>query len=202
MIPESALVAAESQVLPFVKNTVLWTTIESMEAFQKAPQRPHFKPLEQVKESSREGLAIGYMVTFCGVVERALGLRFDSPKSATDDILETTVDLEMHGFDVKVVRDRVNWLLSVKENEEKLEVESKKLNDEIAEHDHEKSKIGEEINEIKEQISKLQDKLSLAISATEKEDGEIALLRARIKENEESISKGRREFEDAVSSKL
>ncbi|KAL7149619.1 hypothetical protein ABFS83_05G053500 [Erythranthe nasuta] len=202
MIPESALVAAESQVLPFVKNTVLWTTIESMEAFQKAPQRPHFKPLEQVKESSREGLAIGYMVTFCGVVERALGLRFDSPKSATDDILETIVDLEMHGFDVKVVRDRVNWLLSVKDNEEKLEVESKKLNDEIAEHDREKSKIGEEINEIKEEISKLQDKLSRAVSATEKEDCEIALLRARIKENEESISKGRREFEDAVSSKL
>ncbi|KAL0420156.1 UNVERIFIED_CONTAM: DUF724 domain-containing protein 5 [Sesamum radiatum] len=201
-VDEGSIVPCEQQSLPFVKNTVLWKTIESMEVFQRIPQRPHFKPLENFRESSREGLAIGYMVTFSSVVEKTSRLQVSDPKSITDDILETLADLERQGFDVRTVRERVAELLSVKDKQEKLVDEVDKLNNQILEHNREKSRIDEEIGEINEHIGKLQKKLSLAESAKEKEDDEIASLLARLKETEESIYKVGRDFEGIAASRL
>ncbi|KAJ9553712.1 hypothetical protein OSB04_017757 [Centaurea solstitialis] len=108
--------------LPFVRSTPLWETLESMEAFIKLPQKPHFRPLlEGVKESAREGLAIGSMVTFSSVVEKTCGLRFDDERSRIEDCLETLVELERHGFEVEVIRDRLTRLLLIKDKEEELE---------------------------------------------------------------------------------
>ncbi|KAI3449368.1 hypothetical protein Pfo_006033 [Paulownia fortunei] len=202
LVDKGFIVPSEQQSLPFMKNTVLWKTIESMEVFRRIPQRPHFQPLEHFKESSREGLAIGYMVTFSSVVEKTSRLQFNDPKSITDDILETLADLERHGFDVRVVQDRVNELLAVKDKEEKLVDEVKELNNQILEHNREKNRIEEEIREINEHIRKLQEKLSLADSAKEKEDDEIASLLARLKETEENVKNVRCDFEGIVSSIL
>lgn len=201
-VDEGSIVPCEQQSLPFVKNTVLWKTIESMEVFQRIPQRPHFQPLENFRESSREGLAIGYMVTFSSVVEKTSRLQVNDPKSITDDILETLADLERQGFDVRAVRERVAELLSVKDKQERLVDEVDKLNNQILEHNREKSRIDEEIREINEHIGKLQQKLSLAESAKEKEDDEIASLLARLKETEESINKVGRDFEGIAASRL
>ncbi|KAL0459797.1 UNVERIFIED_CONTAM: DUF724 domain-containing protein 7 [Sesamum latifolium] len=201
-VDEGSIVPCEQQSLPFVKNTVLWKTIESMEVFQRIPQRPHFQPLENFRESSREGLAIGYMVTFSSVVEKISRLQVNDPKSITDDILETLADLERQGFDVRAVRERVAELLSVKDKQERLVDEVDKLNHQILEHNREKSRIDEEIREINEHIGKLQKKLSLAESAKEKEDDEIAALLARLKETEESINKVGRDFEGIAASRL
>lgn len=200
LVVRDPVVPSEPQSLPFLKNTILWKTIESMDVFQKIPQRPHFKPLEQFKESSREGLAIGYMVTFSGVVEKVSTLKFDDPKSITDDILETLEDLEKQGFDVRVVQDRVTVLLSVKDKEEKLGVELNELNNQISGGTLEKNKIDEEINEINEQIRNLQEKLSLAQSAKENKDGMIASLQVKLKATKESIKNVRHDFEDIASS--
>lgn len=52
---------------PFEKCSVAWKDIESMEVFREIPQKPHFLPLLDVKETVREGMAIGYMVTFSNV---------------------------------------------------------------------------------------------------------------------------------------
>ncbi|KAG8389591.1 hypothetical protein BUALT_Bualt02G0245000 [Buddleja alternifolia] len=201
----SALVPCEEQSLPFVKSTVLWKTIESMEVFQRIPQRPHFQPLEQFKESSREGLAIGYMVSFSSVVEKASKLQLNDPQSITDecdDILETLSELERQGFDVKVVQDRVTKLLEMKDKQGKLVDEVKELNDQILEHSRKKSKIDEEIlemNELKqemnEQLRKIEEKLSDLESAKENEDTEIAFSRARIERIEECIKNVERELE-------
>ncbi|KAL0389742.1 UNVERIFIED_CONTAM: protein AGENET DOMAIN (AGD)-CONTAINING P1 [Sesamum calycinum] len=171
-------------------------------SFPKNTTEATFKPLENFRESSREGLAIGYMVTFSSVVEKTSRLQVSDPKSITDDILETLADLERQGFDVRTVRERVAELLSVKDKQEKLVDEVDKLNNQILEHNREKSRIDEEIGEINEHIGKLQKKLSLAESAKEKEDDEIASLLARLKETEESINKVGRDFEGIAASRL
>ncbi|KAL0371569.1 UNVERIFIED_CONTAM: hypothetical protein Sangu_0475000 [Sesamum angustifolium] len=142
------------------------------------------------------------MVTFSSVVEKTSRLQVSDPISITDDILETLADLERQGFDVRTVRERVAELLSVKDKQEKLVDEVDKLNNQILEHNREKSRIDEEIREINEHIGKLQKKLSLAESAKEKEDDEIASLLARLKETEESISKVGRDFEGIAASRL
>ncbi|PIN15557.1 hypothetical protein CDL12_11800 [Handroanthus impetiginosus] len=189
-----SIVPSEQQTLPFVKNTVLWKTIESMEVFQRIPQRPHFQPLVHFKESSREGLAIGYMVTFSSLVEKTSKLQLDDPKSITDEILETLADLERHGFDVMVVRDCVSEFLVVKSKQEKLVDETNEINNQILEHNQEKNRIEEEIWKINDEIKKLQGKLLLAESAREKEHVAIESLRAKLKETEENIKNVRLDF--------
>nr|GFA30224.1 agenet-like domain-containing protein [Tanacetum cinerariifolium] len=97
-----------------------------MEAFQKIPQNPHFRPLlEGVKESAREGLAIGTMATFSTVVDSINRLRFEDPRSTIEDCLETLVELESNGFNVEVIRDRLTCLLLLKVKQEELEDGSK-----------------------------------------------------------------------------
>ncbi|CAK9145243.1 unnamed protein product [Ilex paraguariensis] len=185
--------------LPFVKNTLLWQTIESMEVFERMPQKPHFHPLVDCKESSREGLAIGSMVTFCSVVERTASLRFDGPRSSIEECLETLVELESHGFDVQVVRDRLTGLLLIKDKHVHLQDQIKDVESEMVDHNVEKTKIVEEIGEIEKQIEELQEKRARAISMKEVKDSEIATLQSRSDELNEGIRKAQGEFEGSAS---
>ncbi|CAI9774265.1 unnamed protein product [Fraxinus pennsylvanica] len=179
---------SEQHILPFEKNTIIWKTIESMEVFRRMPQNPHFQPLESYKESSREGLAVGFMVTFSSVVDKASRLQFNDPKSITDDILETLVDLERHGFDVLAVRDRIIGLGSVKERQEELMGQLEEINDQIFEHNLEINKADEEIGEINKQIRNLQEKLAVAGSTKETKNCEVASLQSKLLEIKESIN--------------
>ncbi|XP_051141779.1 DUF724 domain-containing protein 7-like isoform X3 [Andrographis paniculata] len=177
---EDSIGQSEAQNLPFIKTAFIWKTIESMDVFQRIPQKPHFKPLENCNESSREGMAVGYMVTFSSVVEKTCRLQLDDPKCVIDDILGTLAELERHGFEVKIVRDRANELLAVKDKQEKLINEVKALKEHMLERDHEKLKIDEEIKGINEEMRRLQEKLSCAELAKQKTDGEIASLHMKL----------------------
>ncbi|KAH6823912.1 hypothetical protein C2S53_013608 [Perilla frutescens var. hirtella] len=202
LVDKVAIVPSEPQNLPFVKNTVLWKTIESMEVFKRMPQNPHFRPLSNIKESSREGLAIGFMVTFSSVVERTSKLQPNDSISIMDDIKESLGELEKHGFDVRAVQDCVNELLAMKSIEEKLVNDVDTLNTQITEHNNVKTRVDREIEEINEHIQRLQRKLEQANSAKEKEEEDIAFLQVRLRETEESIKSVRSDFTSRVSSIL
>ncbi|XP_075507255.1 DUF724 domain-containing protein 6-like isoform X7 [Primulina tabacum] len=195
-----ATVASEQEDLPFAKNVVLWKTINSMDILQRIPQRPHFRPLIHLKESSREGLAIGYMVTFSRVVEKASSLQINDPKSITDEILETLEELEKFGFDVKVVEDCVGQMLEVKHKQEELREEVKGIGSQISHHNLEKQKIDEEIGEMRRQILMLQEKLSVAASVREKEESIIAPLQSKLQKVEEDIKIMELEFLNLAAS--
>ncbi|KAL3531550.1 hypothetical protein ACH5RR_010872 [Cinchona calisaya] len=193
------IVGTGLQNLPFVKNTLLWSMIESMEVFQKLPQKPHFRPLEHCKESSREGLAIGCMVTFSSVVERTSRMQFGDPKSTIDDILETLLELESHGFDVQIVRHRITDLITTKDKQKKLQGQVEQIHAEINKHSLEKTKIDEDVDEMKKQIKCLQEKLSQAISMKETKDGEIASLQSKLEGIKEVIKSVQCDFEGLSS---
>ncbi|GFP93585.1 hypothetical protein PHJA_001502900 [Phtheirospermum japonicum] len=193
-------VPLEQPSLPFVKNNLLWKTIEqTMDVFQRMPQNPHFLPLQNVKECLREGFAIGHMVTFSSVVEKTCNLRIDTPQSVMDDLLETLAALETHGFNVGPIEDRVVELIALREKEAKLVDDADGLRSQQIEHEREIDKIEDEIEGITEEIRKLQEKLSVAESAKSKEKAEIAGLDAMLKETQDGIENVRREFEDIVS---
>ncbi|CAN4112723.1 unnamed protein product [Withania somnifera] len=193
---------SENQSLPFVKNTLLWTTIESMDIFKRMPQKPHFNPLERCKESSREGAAIGFMVTFLSIVERTCRLHYDDPKSAIEETLETLSDLETHGFDVQLVRGRLTELLLMKDKQEKLKTEIADIDNQITTHNMDRERIDGEIEEINKQIAVLQDKLSLATSRKEVKDHEIHGLRSKLMDIQEDTKKTRVEFDSLASKPL
>ncbi|CAA2982930.1 Hypothetical predicted protein [Olea europaea subsp. europaea] len=197
-----SIIQSKQLSLPFVKNAMLWSAIESMDVFQRIPQKPHFQPLQYTKESSREGLAIGLMVTFSSVVEKALRLQLNDPKSISDDILENLADLERYGFDVHAVRDRITGLLSVKDRKEKLLGQVEQLDSQIAEQNLERNHTDEEINKINEQIRNLQEKLTHAESAKEAKDRLIASSKSKLEELKESIMTVACDFEKLAATTL
>ncbi|XP_055818025.1 DUF724 domain-containing protein 3-like isoform X2 [Solanum dulcamara] len=192
----------DTQSLPFVKNTLLWSTIEAMDIFRRIPQKPHFTPLEHSKESSREGQAIGYMVTFLSIVERTSRLHYDAPRSTFEEILETLSDLETHGFDVQAVRDRLTELLLMKDKQETFETQVVDIGNQIITHNMEKERIDGEIEEISKQIAELQDKLSLATSRKEAKDREIDGLRSKLMYIQAETKKRHTEFDSLASKPL
>ncbi|CAL5433517.1 unnamed protein product [Camellia sinensis] len=193
------ILSVPNQNLPFVKTFPLWETIESMDVFQSMPQNPHFRPLESCKESAREGLAIGCMVTFSSVVKKTTELQFDGPRSSIEDCLETLLDLEGHGFDVKMLRDRLTGLLLIKDKQEFLQDQSKELESRIMAHSHEKSKIDEEIDEINKQIKELKEKRALAMSTMKIKDSEIVSLQSTMNDINEGIETIRLDFEELAA---
>ncbi|XP_042061485.1 DUF724 domain-containing protein 7-like isoform X3 [Salvia splendens] len=201
-VDKVALVLSEPEKLPFEKNTILWKTIQSFQVFQRLPQKPHFQPLENFRESSREGLAIGYMVTFSSIVERASKLQLTDPVSIMDDIMDTLTDLEKQGFEVGPIQDCINELLAIKCKQEKLANDTETINGQITGHRDTKARLERDIEEINEHIMKLQRKRSQAESAKEREEEEIAFLQVRLRETKDSIKTVKNDFEGKVSSIL
>ncbi|XP_057803854.1 DUF724 domain-containing protein 2-like [Salvia miltiorrhiza] len=191
--PNSAVVVAESieprehNVLPFVKRSAVWEAVESMEVFRKMPQRPHFEPLRFYKEREREGLAVGCMVTFSNWVELARGLKFSDPRSVVDDLYQTLLDLQAHGFEAGAVREFVVKLVAAKEEEQRLVDEAKRIKDEIEERGCRRSKIEGEMRELNEQIGMLQEKLGMSEMERAKEVEQIELLQAGLEDTRHKI---------------
>ncbi|KAK9055875.1 hypothetical protein SSX86_026962 [Deinandra increscens subsp. villosa] len=193
----------DSGNLPFVRTTSLWKTIESMEAFQKLPQKPHFRPLlEGVRQGAREGLAIGTMVTFSTVVDKTCGLRFDDPRSTIEDCLETLIELEDNGFDVEVIRERLIGLLLVKDKQKELEERSKGVLENIKEQDVQGKKIDEEIEEISRQMRELEERRKQVLLKKEKGISEIGLMKTVNEGIEQEIREVDAEFDGLAAAPL
>ena len=198
--PTGEIMLDLNQSLPFVKGSPIWNTLETLEVFQKMPQKPHFRPLENCKEERREGLAIGNMVTFSTLIEKVAKLKFDDPRSLFSSSLEALVDLEMHGFDIKPVQRRINELVFIKDQQEQLKGKTKEVEDQITEHTHEKTKIDEEIYEIDKKMIVLQEKRAVAMAKKESKDSDIAALLSSVDAMNESIQTGRQDFERLATS--
>lgn len=194
-----SLEKSEEQSWPFTKRNTVWEAFESMEVFKKMPQNPHFKPLLTIKDSRREGLAIGCMVTFSNVLESISSLKMSDPKCAADDLDETLLHLETHGFDVGMARERLRELKAAKDEEEKLVQKVKDVKGEIGEREAERSRIEAEIVEMVEHMRRLQEQIVVSEIARALEGEGIAHLKAGLNETEERIQNVRSGFEAAAS---
>lgn len=188
------VLAGDNQILPFVKGHSLWKNIETMEVFQKMPQNPHFRPLESSKENIREGLAIGYMVNFSTVAEQTSSLQLDCSRSVIEDNLETLLELEHHGFDVKLLRDRLTGLLLMKDEQEEVLDRAKESTSQVGVEKKDISRLVETIAEIKKKMSMLQEDLALAESMKEKKEAKISHLESAVEHNNNEMSSLRLRF--------
>ncbi|CAL8130117.1 unnamed protein product [Prunus armeniaca] len=188
--------------LPFVKSSPVWKAIETLEVFRMIPQSPHFRPLSQCKEEYREGSAIGNMITFSRLAEKISRLHFDEPKDDFISILESLLDLEKYGFNVTVLRERVNHLLSVKDRQGQFQVESKDAESKIREHSHEKTKLVEEADCIEKKIIELKEKHASVKLEVGAKDLEIARLQKLVDTMSETIQSARSDFEKLASATL
>lgn len=191
--------AVENPVLPFVKKSPIWTTIESFEAFKIMPQKPHFHPLSETKEEYREGSAVGIMVTYAGLFEKITMMHFDDSRSVFDRTLESLLDLERHGFDVTLLRDRVNELLSIRDGQGQLVNKLEDAEKEITERAKVKNELGKEIEEIKMKINELEEQLDSTKLRKQAEESEVARLQSIVEDINKRVQIGRNDFGKVAS---
>ncbi|XP_048430980.1 uncharacterized protein LOC108866641 [Pyrus x bretschneideri] len=179
--------------LPFVKSyPEIWEKVESMDAFKRYPQKPHFYPLVKCGELSRESLAVAKMLTFASLVEKTSKLNIEDPGDFFDSIFEELGDLETFGFDVKAVRDRLNSLLDIKVQLAHVQDKSKEVQIKIAEQTQDRKKHNEIICGVAKQIKDLQDQLVVLMSEDAAKGSEISRLQSEADAITESIQSIRR----------
>ncbi|KAM1368269.1 hypothetical protein PS1_001619 [Malus domestica] len=181
---------------PFVKSyPEIWEKVESMDAFRRYPQKPHFYPLVKCGELSRESLAIAKMLTFASLVEKTSTVNIEVPDDFFDSSFQELGDLETFGFDVKAVRDRLNSLLEMKVQLGQLQDKSKEVEIQIAVQTQERKKHNEKISGVAKQIKDLQDQLVVLMSEDAAKGTEISRLQSEENAITESILSTRRNFE-------
>ncbi|XP_062001534.1 DUF724 domain-containing protein 1-like isoform X2 [Rosa rugosa] len=192
--------------LPFVKKSPFWKMLESMDAFKRFPQQPHFKPLLKVKMLCREGLALGGMHIFAAVVEYISKLQVDDPSDSINDILEALVELERLGFDVKALQDRLNELQDMKLRFAELKNKSDGVKILITNCTHERSKGSEvisgmdaDINDLEEKIRGIQAKRAKVVSERAAKDSEISMLESEANAINEGIQSIEHDFQNLAA---
>ncbi|KAJ9552492.1 hypothetical protein OSB04_016537 [Centaurea solstitialis] len=199
---ENPAVVEYQQEWPFIKQSPMWATIESLELYQNPPQKPHFSPLNTVKEDSREGLAIAQLVTFANVVQRTSPLKMDDHDHMIHDRFETLVELESHGFDVDALRARLNELLSAKAQVRELNDKLKQVKEDLRNQNLEKSQIEEEIGQLQGEMLDLQEKLLVSEDKKNMKDKEIKMLQSKLHLLANQITPLEAEFKKIVASPL
>ncbi|KAI4375847.1 hypothetical protein MLD38_013667 [Melastoma candidum] len=165
-----------SQSSPFVKKSPIWKAVEALEMLRLFPQKPHFKPLIDKKERSREGLAIGMMLTYASTVESVIKLSVHSPVSSFMDCLETLRILETHGFDTKTIERRVLKLHSLKGTQEQVDKKKKEVCSRISDLKHKNEKLVEDVYESARKVKFYRQQLTLALLEKEANELEITSL--------------------------
>ncbi|KAF8108463.1 hypothetical protein N665_0108s0002 [Sinapis alba] len=188
-----------TMVLPFVKKSPCWKVLESMEIFKSVPQRPHFSPLLECEEESREGNAIGAMVKFTGLLEKLSGIQVDDSVTAINRIKEGFLKLEKHGFDVTASCSRIDKLLSTKESQTWALEELKVAEREITEKDNKRRKLEEDIEQVPKKIVALQRQLALLKQEKVTKDKEIARIQSEAEVLDQKVQNVEHEFRATVT---
>ncbi|KAM7515276.1 hypothetical protein LguiA_004859 [Lonicera macranthoides] len=191
---------SQSQSWPFVKCSALWPAIESSPIFQKTARTLHFSSLDKEdNEEFREGLAIGYTVTFATTLERISKLQFSDPISIIERYLGTLAELEKHGFDVEPARVFLHVLLSKKAKESHLQDESKELDCRIAQCELENKQLEDKQSQIEAKLRELQQEHQANALKKELKDQEMATLKSNKELINEQISTVNLDFQRIVS---
>ncbi|EEF46743.1 RNA binding protein, putative [Ricinus communis] len=197
-VPE-ATELVENLEMPFFKSSLIWKNIESLEVFQVLPQKPHFSPLIRHKEESREGMAMGHMLSFAVLIEKMSKLQVDDGREVFDSYMEVLADLEMHGFQVEAIAECLEKLLSIKDRCKRLEDEAKKVHIGMAEGKHEKIKLEEDIDKIEKRISLLEEQRAMKVSMKMMKDSELITLQVNANAVNEDIVNMEHEFENVAT---
>ncbi|CAH8356301.1 unnamed protein product [Eruca vesicaria subsp. sativa] len=186
-------------VLPFAKKSPCWKVLESMEIFKAVPQRPHFSPLLQCEEESREGDAIGAMVNFTGLLEKLRNIQVDSSVSAINRIKESFLKLEKHGFDITAPLSRIDKLLSIKESQTWALEELQAAEREITENDNKRRKCEEDIEQVSKKIVALQKQEALLKEAKVTMEKEKARMQTHAAVLDQKVQIVEQEFQATVT---
>ncbi|KAJ4795932.1 Tudor/PWWP/MBT superfamily protein [Rhynchospora pubera] len=147
---------------PFQKSCPVWQSLQSLELFTRTPQQPHFKKLDRYCQEMREGMAVGLMVTYTNLVDSTKNLSFDDDVAVIEQKCTCLETLEENGFNVDLIRTRLNHLLQIKTDHAESGLKQAELEKDLAEKESESmsmlrkiEKISSDVGELEEQINAL-----------------------------------------------
>ncbi|CAL9231337.1 unnamed protein product, partial [Arabidopsis halleri] len=155
-------------VLLFEKKLPVWKILESMEVFKTIPQSPHFSPLAEIGEDSREMLAVGMMLTFSCLLEQVKALQHDETISSFISLSNSFTELETHGFNVQVAQLRINKLLTLRGMQSKKLDELKGVKKVTAEKENVKAENERKILELQRLNEEMDKEIAQSMSCEAK----------------------------------
>ncbi|KAH7653371.1 Agenet domain plant type domain-containing protein [Dioscorea alata] len=197
--------AGKAHTLPFEKNSAMWKPFESLEIFHMMPQQPHFRALEQYCEEFREGMAIGFMVTFANLINDLSKLRITDSTEVFLAKLKALPRLEANGFDVQCLRSRIEKLLKIKCELNQHEMKRASLDEQISERNNENAHydtmiagLDKNIADVEKTLAHLHEKRSATIMLKKTNDYEVVNMQKDIQSTEEAFLSSERDFHAAV----
>ncbi|XP_071723310.1 DUF724 domain-containing protein 6-like [Rutidosis leptorrhynchoides] len=173
--------------LPFVKSLLVWKMMESLEVFQKTPQKPHFQPLHNELVVEREGLALACFATFNNVVQMISNLRYDDPETKFEETLQALSGLERHGFDVEPLHKRINRLLASKAKIMLLQIQVDEAQVQVKEkaglktfREEELAELAKKIDQMAKKLVEAKDHEARVKSMKVHEDAEFAVMKSTL----------------------
>ncbi|TVU35961.1 hypothetical protein EJB05_17868 [Eragrostis curvula] len=200
----SESLAIESQ--PFVKTLPLWEHIEEMEIFKKVPQRPHFHPFKKLGPELCESMSLGLMVFFGKTADNIRSLNIQDDNDLFMEKMKGLCLLEEHGFDVTLLRSRLETLLHIKNSRCELLDTLKKLEEKITlketdgqQRDAQIGMLYSAIRQIERQVNIFRCILKSSVSQQKTEASEVSRLKTEASDLEQSYLSAEQHFSSVVS---
>ncbi|KAL5720006.1 hypothetical protein ACHQM5_012721 [Ranunculus cassubicifolius] len=192
--------------LPFTKSYPLWETLETMEVFKSMQQLPHFRPLAEENEYIREGEAIGYMLSFLAAAEKIRKFKFDESDGTIAETLIALKDFEDLGFDVHIIKDRLEKLLRIKTDFLEYDMERKQIKAEILKEKLEEKRLELSVAEMTEKMREFQEARSnmmkereIVLMKKQANDSELTALKRSIQETMDEMQQINLQFSSVVA---
>ncbi|KAF5193031.1 hypothetical protein FRX31_017381 [Thalictrum thalictroides] len=183
----------DNQILPFVKSSHMWRSVESMAVLQLVPQHPHFRPLEKENEELREGIALGNMLSFANMMEKICKASLDDPRSMFENMLNALSDLEEFGFFVLPMQTLLVKLLKIKDDYNQLKDKSRTAEGKVIHGRH-------QLDVIQEPITQLTNELQVLMKEKELQGFKVARLHMEADVLKRKIQSTRLDFAGVVAS--
>nr|CAD1844414.1 unnamed protein product [Ananas comosus var. bracteatus] len=195
----------ENILVPFVKSSSIWESVETLEVFQRMPQQPHFLPLDQYSSEFREGMAIGLMVSFANVVASMSKLSCYDSLALFEEKLKSLGPLEANGFDVRFLRSRLKELIRIKNVQMDCERRKAALQEKIMEKGYDNNQLDGligaldgVISEVERNLIIFREKRDSLVTQRESNSLEISRLEMDARKAEEAYLAAQQHFNRAL----
>lgn len=199
--PSSGRSSLKEVMLPFLKSSSMWESIEAMDIFHTMPQQPHFRPLEQYSMEFREGMAIGLMISFANLAASIHKFNIADNRSIFEERLKALGPLEANGFDVGRLRACLEELLETQSNQRQSGSKKAELERKIVERkgDNDRldalaAQLDKAIMEVEQNLTHFRESRELVIMQRKNNDTEISKLQKDVREAEEACHSAEQHF--------
>jgi septal ring factor EnvC (AmiA/AmiB activator) len=108
----------------------------------------------------RDGMAIGLMVTYANLIDSIKKLSFDDDVAAIEQKFACLETLDENGFNVDLIRTRLNRILQIKSDHARSVLMQAELEKELAKKESESMSIQRLIEKIRSDVAKLEEEIS------------------------------------------